>query len=1323
MKLFKAINTIRISIIFFATILFSELIAQTGEIRFERIANENVISQSAINHIHQDEKGFMWFATKNGIIKFDGYQSQNFKSEPGKTGGLSTNYIQCMAEDDSVIWFGTIGGGLNKYNKFTGKFGNIYFDESVGIAGNDIYSLLDDENGNLWIGTTNGLSKYDKAKNQFKSYRFNTNDSNSISGNYVRCLARNNDKIWIGTFNNGLNLYDYEKDVFIRYQKGNNGLSSNRILAIEITESGVLWIGTDNGLNRFEPKSNKLKIYQNDVNDNYSLSHNIVTAVFEDSNGILWIGTYEGGLNLFDSYSEKFYRYMYNPDKETSISSNKIWSIVEDMSSVIWIGTNKGANKYDKRRIKFKHYSHLQDITNSLADAYVWSICQDIDGKLWVGTQMGLNRIDRVANKYEKFSHKKYDYNSLSNNSVKAILLTKSGEVWIGTNGGGLNKFIRDTKKFIHYRNKPHDPFSLSNDIIWSMIEDKDGYIWIGTDNGLNKFDPKTGEFERFMHNPEDPNSLAYNEAYVVLQDKNGSILVGTDNGLSRLNPETGVFTNYNHNPSIQNSLSNNSVMAIHESHNGTLWVGTINGLDRRVEGSDKFSHYNVSDGLPNEMVCGILEDKKGHLWIATNNGLSKFDPENETFKNFNVHDGLQGKEFHAGASYLSSAGEMFFGGVNGFNAFFPENIKDNEFEPPIVITQISIFNKPIKVGETINGQVAINKTPEYATELHLTTAAKQISFEFAALHYSIPEKNKYAYKLKGFNNEWISVDAEKRLAIFTNLEAGKYLLKIKGTNSDGVWNYEGIKLKVVIKPEFIDSIWFKAIIVVFIIGLFLIWYKMKIVKKLNQRKMLKRKIYERNNEILEQKLKVDIAEKDMKLLSEIGYEITKADTIEKIIEIIYKNINILMDATIFAIGIYDNKNEKLVFPATIEKDSKLKPYAHWLTDENRLSVWCYKNQRQVFVNDFSVEHTKYIQTMKAPVEGESPMSVIYYPLTTNKNKIGVITVQSFKHSAYEQLHIDIIKNLAITVAFVIESNCLHENKQTKKNQVNQEIIASELLETLKNENAGLKQYVESIKHQQSGIDSHIKFIRLLYKSLLPEKDVLDTFFDSFIISKSKNRISTDFYWFTYVPASNQHPDYVFVSIIDCKYPDFSSAVLSLMIKKHLEELIETKNIFSPAEIFDKINQKMASIIKPEASNVAIDMCLCRLEPGQDKKAHVVFAGAKRPLFYFVRKQMKIKVEDANNAEINGSVNKLVNFNEKSLLLESGDIIYLSSNGFEDQLSPKELAFGQKNIVTVLNNVKRKSLAEQKHIVELAISEHQKRGNQTDDITFWGIKI
>ena len=825
---------------FFFVLGFSSLYCQLNtNFKFERISSEMMkldkgLSQNSVQTIIQDKEGYMWFGTWDGLNRFDGYDFSIIRPDYfNATSGISSPSIRILFQDkDGFIWIGT-ENGLNKYDPNTRKisqYKNDLLDNNT-LSNDYIDAICEDNQGFIWVGTKDGLNKLNKKTGKIIRYYLNPCNTNSLSNNSIMYLLSDSSGfLWIAT-QKGLNRLNLNTKVFSRYYHNpavKTSISNDFINCLFIDNNHNLWVGTDDGLNLLKKQSKNFISFKKQASDPLSLSNNNVKTITQDKNGILWIGTI-GGVNYMNTNDYKFYSYTSNSNDNTSLSNDYINCIYEDNSGNIWIGTAWGGlNKIDKQSKKFRHFSHLNNIgNNSINNNLIWSIVNDKKGNIWIGTNGGVNIYNKKTKKFSYITHQANNKNSLASNNVRMIVIDHKREniVWFATFDAGLDKYNTQTKTFKHYQYNPIAKNGISTNKLMSLYEDKLGDLWVGTElGGLCILNPEKETFTIFKNNPKDPHSISNNTIYPVYEDKNDIVWVGTYHGLNRFDRQSKRFYKYFHEPSNNTSLSSDMIFSIYQDKSGYYWIGTMGGgLNRFNPITKESKYYTEANGLPNNVVYATIEDKYGNFWLSTNFGLSKFNPAKETFVNFDVKDGVQSHEFNFGASLIDEEGELFFGGMNGFNAFYPDEIVMNKNLPPIAITSFQLFNIEIPISLKDGDTLKLNHNENF------------FSFEFASLDYVNSYKNKYAYFLENFDKTWNYVNASRRFADYTSIRPGNYIFRVKGSNNDGVWNEKGIKIYVQIKSPWYNTILFYIIVMLFIIASIfgiVIWRIKKIRKK-----------------------------------------------------------------------------------------------------------------------------------------------------------------------------------------------------------------------------------------------------------------------------------------------------------------------------------------------------------------------------------------------------------------------------------------------------------------------------------------------------------
>jgi len=778
--------------------------ADTTKYSFEHFSREQGLSQLSAQVLYKDKQGFIWAGTADGLNRFDGYQFKVYKANSDKLNSLSDNWIKSIYEDsNATLWFGT-SGGLNRFNKQTESFTAFLHDDkqSNSLSNNDVQTLTSDNLGNLWVGTSNGLNKFNGES--FTRYSHQAETNKALRNNIQVIIKGTNDNLWLGT-KGGLSFLDVKSNLLRPIELG---LEEKSITSLMEFDTNTLWLGTENGLYLYDKKSGLITEQSVLINE---LADSQITSFLRRTKSDLWITTRNNGVYRYNKSSKSVEHIQSDKNNADSLTDNDVRAIIVDNSDNVWLGTYvNGINKYDLSREQFNHTFENTKKANSLKGRVIMRVLEHSSNKILISTYAsGLNVYDKTTGEYQQYLHDPTNDKSIGSNNVAWLIDDEKNGAWVGTVGGGLNLFNIKTKEFTRFMHNPDDPTSISNNGVLPIFQENEHTLWLGTwGGGLNKFDTRTKKFTRFKHDPNNDNSLSGDNIWAIHQDDKGIFWIGTqNNGLNKFDPRTNIFTHFKFDAKNENSISSQFVTAIHQSTNGNLWIGTTNGLNKFDPATENFTHYKEKQGLANANVYGILEDEQGHLWLSTNGGLSRFNATTEHFTNYDVTDGIQSKEFASLSFYKSKSGELFFGGVNGYNHFYPQDIKDDTILPNVVLTNFLVHNETVEVGKPQKSNnkaeqpFMIDSVINELTKLTLTHLEKLITFEFSALHFSEPMNNKYAYMLMGFDEDWIYTDAKNRRATYTNLPAGDYIFRVKASNGDSYWNEQGKSLTVTVLP------------------------------------------------------------------------------------------------------------------------------------------------------------------------------------------------------------------------------------------------------------------------------------------------------------------------------------------------------------------------------------------------------------------------------------------------------------------------------------------------------------------------------------------
>ncbi|WP_337873137.1 two-component regulator propeller domain-containing protein [Ignavibacterium sp.] len=829
----KFISTKLIWYLIICVVLSVNILSQT--IHFQKLSTSDGLSNNLVYDIIQDKAGFIWIATDNGLNRFDGYEFKVFRSSISDSNSLSDNSVWALAEDKSrKLWIGSKSGWLNCYDPVKEKFGRWYIASDI-TKENTITTIFPDDD-KIWIGTyRSGLYRFDTATNQFENWRSNHLDSTTLSYNYISSIVKDAEgHILLSTYNGLTKLRKINnKIIFERFYKVDdnpNSLSDNLIWNISIDEEdpNLLWLGTANHLTSYNIIQRKFRRYIIPNKENLQFGTgcgNVITEVYNDQK-LLWTNSYAGLLryNLTTSKVDRFTAEKNNP---FSLPSNRINKIYRDKSGVLWIGTDNGLAFFSLKKMKF-NYSISPDInllySRELYNISINAIAVTHDNTLWIGTEKGLFYSNEAQSNLLKFSE-------LGDANIWSLCADDNDNLWVGTYGSGFYLIIPKTKKLINWTNLNYKTKSPSKYFVKALLADNEN-IWIGYWGlGLARFNYNKKDFTSFLHNNDDTASLSYDDVWVIHKDTKQRIFIGTNGGGINIyiNDKDG-FLHLLSDTDPKVKLGSNSIYSICESkaesnnQQTVLWIGTSNGLTKLIINESqenvfpknvKSKYYTIADGLPDNSIKSLIEDKNGNLWIGTSSGISMLNLITGHFINFNTDDGLISNDINLSAAAILNNNIILMGSKDGLIFFHPDDIRLSYYNPPILFTDLRIFNQPVSVAENS----ILSRSIIYSNEISIPFSNNVFSISFAAIDYNSPKSIKYAYMLEGFDKDWIYV-TDRRSATYTNLYPGKYLFKVKATNSDGVWSDNIKTLKVIILPPWWQSYWAVAIyILVFVLG------------------------------------------------------------------------------------------------------------------------------------------------------------------------------------------------------------------------------------------------------------------------------------------------------------------------------------------------------------------------------------------------------------------------------------------------------------------------------------------------------------------------
>jgi len=1158
---------IRIERIIFIIVLWVNFsFGQNHQINFEKISLDQGLSHSIVLHILQDSKGYLWISTGNGINKYDGISFYSYRPNLRDPYSISSNYAEIIFEDSKGrLWFGHRFSGLDLFDRNIEKFTHFRnkADNPYSLSSDNVNAITEDKDGFLWIGTGNaGLNKFDPASGKCTRLTSDTQNKNTISSNDIRHLWMDkNERLWICT-TNGLDCLDFQTQLFKHYQNNPNdpnSLSSNLVNHIFQDKEKSLWISTNNGLNKLDQHSGKFTRYFDSKGADKTPANDIKN-VCEDFTGLLWICTSDGLIS--HNKTQGVQRYQNDIYLPTSISSNELDMAIIDKFDILWIGTHKGGlNKVDLRKKPFLSYKNNPSSTNSLNTNNVFYAYEDKNSILWVGTwDGGLNRIDRNSNIISHFPRNVGTPKGLADAlGIAAILEDDQDNLWVIPWVYGIYKY-RPATGFQHLM--PNNTDGFESWACRSAVKDFAGNIWLASyDAGLVKYTQSSGKFKTFRNDPNNNKSLPENMLWTVAVAQDNKIWLGSETqGLFEFDPNQEIITkSFKHNEKDSNSLNNNSVRAIYDDKAGFLWIGTAGGgLEKLNKENGVFKHFTENDGLSNNIVYAIQSDNNNNLWIATDRGLSRLNISTDKFTNYYKSDGLPSSEFSPVNASKSDKGELFFATVDGLLSFFPEQIKDNPHLPKTVITNLIVDGKSVQIGKEFNGQIILKESLEATPEIRLNHANNNFAIEFAALHFSIPGKNMYAYQLEGFDDELRLSGVKNPMANYSNLPSGNYIFKVKSANCDGVWNEDYTILKIRIAPPFYKTWWFVVSAILAFVLFIIIFIRLRenslkkeknnleeqVQKRTSQLEKQKEELLKQNEEILRrEKIERDFnwynggLAKFSSLLSK-----NKSDFHVLTKEII-NNLTLYMNATQGAIYILecDATNQSfLMLTAGYAIDEKKERKVFFYEREGLVGA-CFTRKQTLVIENIPADYIKISSGF-----GEAlPKNILLCPMKLDEIMLGVIELASF--DKFEEIQVKFIEKLAENITSVIYTLRIQEQTQSLLKQSQEQAIL------LKGHDEQLRQNLEKLERTQQEM-FHMK----TEESIKNRKIVSDL----------------EMYQKSILNILNKFPGKIFLKDQDGRFILANQAVLDFM-KVQFGDIIGKSD-------FDLFNEKLATQFRNE---------------------------------------------------------------------------------------------------------------------------------------------
>jgi PAS domain S-box-containing protein len=798
--------------------------------RFTRITTEDGLSSADVRAIAQDEQGFLWFGTnQSGLDRYDGHEIKVYQNDPADPGSLGQNYIWALLVDrEGVLWVGT-GGGLDRYDRERDAFVHFRFDpgDPSTLANNIVLCLFQDSRGDLWVGTRGGLSRLDKTTGRFVNYRRAEDAILSPNINSIRCIMEDpaTGLFWLGT-SDGLCAFDRRTGLFTTFCREPFDTAApgvNSFNAVLKSADGTFWAASEVGFASFlpvitsvdgtdpRPRVVPFRILLHDPAEPATLSDNDIRKAILDHRGRIWACT-QSGLDLIDTRTGAVARQIHEADNVDTIGDRFVNCVLEDRTGIIWVGTRSGG--VSRLRDDSKPFvNYRPSVANNRQDGSdtVNSLCFDSDGRMWLATQGGIHVFD--GRTWVHYVCDPLDPETISSNRVSVVAADAMGQIWAGTSMHGLNRF--EAGRFHRYPPRTYaatafgEEFATTSNQINTLLPDRAGGLWIGARiYGLDYW--RDGKFTHYPPVSTDKTLYPTDNPVLGVLTADGALWYPTEmRGLVRFDPARREFNVYLVNPSNPESEVNRYQTMAWDDHAGSLWVSSTNGLDRFDLNRRRFvRHYTKADGLPSSTVTSVIGDDQGRLWLGTDHGLSRFDPSTGAFRNFSRADGIAGDHFTYQGAFRGPDGRLYFAGYGGVTAFHPDQVRDDPRPPPVVLTRLVLLDKVVHPGDRPG---VLDRAIHVADTIRLRPDQRVFSLGFAALDYSAPSKNRFAFQMEGFDPNWRDCKDGVQEAFYTNIPPGEYTFRVRATNADGVWNLAGATIRVVVTPAWYETRWFRA--------------------------------------------------------------------------------------------------------------------------------------------------------------------------------------------------------------------------------------------------------------------------------------------------------------------------------------------------------------------------------------------------------------------------------------------------------------------------------------------------------------------------------
>ena len=1052
-------------------------------IPFKHLTVEEGLSQNSVVSIAQDSLGFMWFATRNGLNRYDGYEFRVFESQPDDSLSLSSNAVNSLEVlSGTVLWIGT-AQGLCMWDQRIGKIVrmNSYFDKDTLKGVYNIGDLHVDSQGDLWVMASMGgfhIFQRKKGERMFHKRLTLRDLPGNIEGFYGQFMEDRIGNVWIGTSRRGIWIYNRTKDSFAPLP-ASQSLDTLAVTSMLCDKSGTPWIGTLKGLYTWKSSTSEFVPVP-------GLNDPIVRSLYMDRNGRVWVGTDRGGLNLYDNVTHSFKVYNESTDG-TGLLHNSVQSIYGDRQGILWVGTYAGGvNYHDPNPGKFYNYQ-VGTQGSPLNSNIITAFAEDQDENLWIATDRGgLSYIDHQGNRFKNFRNRPGDSESLSTDIIQHIGMTRDGDLLIGTWQSGLDIYDPRAGKFFHNRYQSGDHTSLVDNSVNYAMQDSQGKIWVGTTRGVNisrEIIDHTRlrsplSFVTYQYDPGIASSLSNNYVTRILEDKRKRIWIATSAGVNLWDTRSKTFINFENNPEDRALFNRQHIHCIDEDEDDNLLLGTNeNGLIVYHYPTDSLVYYTKRDGLPSNTVVGLQRGSNDDWWISTSNGLTRFDIKTRKFQNYNRHDGLPSNEFRVNANACLRNGELLFGGNNGFTRFHPDSIKTNRHPPQISFTAFRLFNQVVEPAA--KGVL----TSDISMTDHVELSAYQSSFgiDFIGINYTASQKNTYAYRMEGIDEDW-NLSGSQHAANYSYLPPGDYRFLARSANSDGYWS-KPISILITIKPYWWNTTWFRVLAIVSIFAGIGLVFRIRTRQLIVRKKVLEQTVRERTTELEGKNRMLSDAKEELQMqtveiqsqrdnieeqlrtiqaLNEIGHKITAYLKKDELVTSIHSIINTFMDAPHLSIGSISGNKDTIEFSTVRDIGSPIAEISVSLAETDRLSVASISRNEVIVLHDLPSEVGSILQNPSPRYRSANTYrSAVYIPLMSMHGVVTqILIVKNFQNSGFSNIHVDILKSLGAYIGIAYEN--AHVYKEIKA----QSELLSEQTEKLKELNDIKSRFFINMSHE-----------------------------------------------------------------------------------------------------------------------------------------------------------------------------------------------------------------------------------------------------------------